>query len=38
VHKRVEVEAPVAAAVPAEGEEAAAAAEGEEGAETPAEE
>lgn len=38
VHKRVEVEAPVAAAVPAEGEEAVAAAEGEEGAETPAEE
>jgi len=38
VHKRVEVEAPVAAAVPAEGEEAAAAAEGEEAAETPAEE
>ncbi|OHD76064.1 MAG: hypothetical protein A2V99_14215 [Spirochaetes bacterium RBG_16_67_19] len=38
VHKRVEVEAPVAAAVTAEGEEAAAAVEGEEGAETPAEE
>jgi large subunit ribosomal protein L25 len=38
VHKRVEVEAPVAAAVPAEGEEAAEAAEGEEAGETPAEE
>jgi large subunit ribosomal protein L25 len=37
VHKRVEVEAPVEAAVPAEGEEAAPA-EGEEAAEAPAEE
>jgi large subunit ribosomal protein L25 len=37
VHKRLEVEKPAEAAVPAEGEEAAAA-EGEEGAETPAEE
>lgn len=39
VHKRIEVEAPVAAAVPAEGEEAAAEGEeGEEAAETPEEE
>jgi large subunit ribosomal protein L25 len=38
VHKRLEVEKPAEAAVPAEGEEAAAPAEGEEAAEAPAEE
>jgi hypothetical protein len=38
VHKRLEVEKPVEAAAPAEGEEAAAPAEGEEAAEAPAEE